>query len=247
MNSQRRSTQQLCNAISRFLFHENLAAPLVPPPTFCPARSRGVSRRRRSLGTMNPLHDPVSRSTRWRRSVQQRERQHRHNLSTSVDVNGCLPTTQGDPTPASLDVGIANHAGALPNTVGPPLPLDSGRRRQRWRWSTAVSRAEKGRRAPRAGLTRAERIQASNRHYDIKTAAEVLRRSPLPEKAVWRKMRQIVGARLGWTVTDCEPGGWGAPTMTRASSRGSVGKIRGGGNYAGGDSSTGYNHKAKQT
>lgn len=47
------------------------------------------------------------------------------------------------------------------------------------------------------GLTRGERIAASHRHYDMHTAAEVLRRSPLPETAVRRKMRQIVGARLG--------------------------------------------------
>ena len=47
------------------------------------------------------------------------------------------------------------------------------------------------------GLTRGERIAVSHRHYDIRTAVEVLKRWPLPEKAVWRKMRQIIAARRG--------------------------------------------------
>ena len=50
-----------------------------------------------------------------------------------------------------------------------------------------------------AGLTRGQRIAVSHRHYDIRTAVEVLKRWPLPEKAVGRKMRQIIGARRGWT------------------------------------------------
>lgn len=58
----------------------------------------------------------------------------------------------------------------------------------------------------RAGLTRGERIVATHRYYSMHEAAEVLRRSPLPEGVVWKKMRQIVWARLG-RVPALESGG----------------------------------------
>lgn len=70
--------------------------------------------------------------------------------------------------------------------------------------------------ARNVGMTRAERIAATHRHYDMRTAAEVLRRSPLPESAVWRKMRQIIGARLGWIPL--EGGGWDWGEKARSSS-----------------------------
>lgn len=50
--------------------------------------------------------------------------------------------------------------------------------------------------ARNGGLTRGQRLALSHRHYDVRAAVEVLRRSPLPESAVWRKMRQIVAARF---------------------------------------------------
>lgn len=67
------------------------------------------------------------------------------------------------------------------------------------------------------GLTRAQRLQVSYRHYDLRTAAEVLHRSPLPEKAVWRKMRQIVESRLGPSAAVSEQsqrGVLGAPSVS---------------------------------
>lgn len=86
------------------------------------------------------------------------------------------------------------------------------------------------------GLTRGQRLQVSYRHYDIHTAAEVLRRSPLPEKAVWRKMRQIVGTRLGPAMSSLDRegsamGSAGSGSYYRSSSsfgrRSSMGSRRG--------------------
>lgn len=74
-----------------------------------------------------------------------------------------------------------------------------------------------------SGLTRGRRVKASYRHYDLSAAAEVLRRSPLPENAVWRKMRQIVGARLGWADFECGASGSRSTGGRSSSARSSSG------------------------
>lgn len=47
------------------------------------------------------------------------------------------------------------------------------------------------------GTSPPRRIKMTHRYFDLQTATEVLRRSPLPERHVRRKVRQLVEARLG--------------------------------------------------
>lgn len=77
------------------------------------------------------------------------------------------------------------------------------------------------------GISRGRRIAASYRQVNLATAVEVLRKSPLPEQAVWRKMRQIVGARLGWTALKTDAGGTGSnASVARRLSRSRSGSRR---------------------
>eukprot|EP00903_Cladosiphon_okamuranus_P014277 g13260.t1 len=84
----------------------------------------------------------------------------------------------------------------MPNSVAPsgPPPPTSATMAGTVKWKADI----KSHVWRKGGLTRGQRIALSHRHYDIRAAVEVLRRSPLPETVVWRKMRQIVVARLGW-------------------------------------------------
>lgn len=90
--------------------------------------------------------------------------------------------------------GVPVASPGAPNSVAgkrPPSPSAAASvGTMKWKYDIKRRVSRKG------GLTRGQRLALSHRHYDIRAAVEVLRRSPLPETAVWRKMRQIVGARF---------------------------------------------------
>jgi len=120
----------------------------------------------------------------------------------------CVPVS-----PRVLSPGISSGPPAAAAAAGGGLPTTAtgfaGRGKgtgkvdiESGRGALAAFRRKGGwKRKGNTGLTRGQRLAVSHRHYDMKTALEVLRRSPLPEAAVRRKMRHIVGAR--WAASVC--------------------------------------------
>ncbi|CAM9678768.1 unnamed protein product, partial [Laminaria digitata] len=132
----------------------------------------------------NPAHDTLH-GARWSSDKQR--------------TNGGLSTAPS-PSAAVAAAAVAgtvsptrNRARASSKPVKQPRRLSLASVTDRWS-KGGVGNRKNG----KGGLTRGQRIAVSHRHYDIRTAVEVLKRWPLPEKAVWRKMRQIIGERRGW-------------------------------------------------
>lgn len=160
---------------------------LLPTPTFGRLWTRGTKNPphrigdvdRRSANTMSTLSSNTDTATTG--GIKPRN----HSIGNPSSPSSVRHRASLSSHPGSASNGISLAVLANRRTVNNRKVKDSGRN---------------------VGMTRAERIAATHRHYDMRTAAEVLRRSPLPESAVWRKMRQIIGARLGWIPL--EGGGW---------------------------------------
>ncbi|CAN0400595.1 unnamed protein product [Ectocarpus sp. 12 AP-2014] len=155
---------------------------------------------------MNAMHD---RHGGWKL-----RRRHQH-----------TPPTGGGTSAAAATAAVAGAPVAPPGITGsssrsaPSLPMSDKRK--------VSSKNRGGGATKRGGLTGGQRLAMSHRHYELRAAVEVLRRSPLPEAAVWRKMRQIIEARLGWVSEGAgnrgkplQPGAaWGRSQSRRLSKR----------------------------
>ena len=120
-----------------------------------------------SAQVKNPAHTQLG----WRRR-----------RSSSSSAAGAGPVIAGLPVAAP---GVTSSLAS----AGPRSPTGAATEAGAVKWM--VDRV-----SSKGSLTRGQRLALSHRHYNIRAAVEVLRRSPLPETAVWRKMREIVGARF---------------------------------------------------
>ncbi|CAM9340593.1 unnamed protein product, partial [Ectocarpus sp. 4 AP-2014] len=154
----------------------------------------------------NPMHD---RHGGWKL-----RRRHQHTAPTGGGTSAAAAAA------AVAGVPVAPPGTSGSSTRGAPLLPTSDKRK-------VSSKNRGGGATKRGGLTRGQRLAMSHRHYELRAAVEVLRRSPLPEAAVWRKMRQIIGARLGWVSEGTgnkgkplQPGAaWGRSQSRRFSKR----------------------------
>ncbi|CAM9929852.1 unnamed protein product [Ectocarpus fasciculatus] len=152
----------------------------------CSSRTRLSSPRGSNRGddasttVKDPMHDRHDRHSGWKL-----RRRNQHTAPSSATAAAAA---------AVAGVPVAPPPGITGSTSrgGPSVSAPEKRK------VSSKNRGGGGTRKKRGGLTRGQRLAMSHRHYDLRAAVEVLRRSPLPETAVWRKMRQIVGARLGW-------------------------------------------------
>ncbi|CBJ48824.1 Transient Receptor Potential Channel Fragment [Ectocarpus siliculosus] len=178
----------------------------------CPSVTRRSSPRGSSVGddagttvVKNPMHD--------RHGGRKLRQRHQHTAPTAGGTSAAAVA-------AAAGVPVAPPGITGSSSRGVPLLPSSDKRK-------VSSKNRGGGATKRGGLTRGQRLAMSHRHYDLRTAVEVLRRSPLPEAAVWRKMRQIIGARLGWvsegagnTGKPLQPGAaWGRSQSRRFSKR----------------------------
>lgn len=165
-------------------------------------------------GVRNPMHDSIKR--RWRQVVHGAESETASSSSATAAAGVALLGPSGTTAAATSSSSLRTGATARASPPG-NLRLTSNNSKDagtaagirstggRGRGGGDIAYGKDGRvkdshfrrRRSSVGLTRGQRIAASHGHYDMRTAAEVLRRSPLPESAVRRKMRQIIGARLG--------------------------------------------------
>ncbi|CAN0141746.1 unnamed protein product, partial [Ectocarpus sp. 13 AM-2016] len=159
----------------------------------------------------NPMHD---RHGGWKL---RRRHQHQHTASTGGGTSAAAA--------AAAAAAVAGLPVAPPGITGPSsrsapsLPMSDKRK--------VSSKNRGGGATNKGGLTGGQRLAMSHRHYELRAAVEVLRRSPLPEAAVWRKMRQIIEARLGWVSEGVgnrgkplQPGAaWGRSQSRRFSKR----------------------------
>lgn len=124
-----------------------------------------------TFSNAGPFNDRISATVETPGRGKTGWKRRRQSTTVAAIPSSPSPSSSGGTSAANASIAVAsaNNAVTTGVPVGPPVVSSS--------------------------LTRGQRMALSHRHYDIHAAVEVLRRSPLPEAVVLRKMRQIVEAR----------------------------------------------------